>query len=133
MPTAPLPPAVAQKRGIAGYYGFPHDKAFVIRSPNRSYNDHTETVKFVNGEAQIPAIPGSSPQQRWNRGERLARMKALGYTIYEAGTQPSPADEPLWRGQDAPEADRYETDFGVVYGRRADEVFDGDTDPDEAD
>lgn len=118
MSTQPMSPSVAKRKGLELYYGFSHEVGYVIRTKSRAYSGQTETVPFTNGQAQVPAVPGANVEQRWNRGERLERMRALGYVIYEMGTEPAPRDEPMWAEQDEPGIDSYETDFGQAYGVR---------------
>ena len=88
------------------YYGYDPGTEYVLRSRSRRYNQTTHGYyRFVNGEVLVGRMRQDvSEEQRWARGERLKWFEQNpGYRIYVRSEQPTPEDEPMWRGQELPE------------------------------
>lgn len=105
MPIMPVPTATeAKKLGLEQFYGFDPDQEYVIRARQRAYDGRTRGFLFRDGECVAKRIrANATDQQRWDRGERLSQMKQdHSYVVYPRGSEPTPGDEEMWRGQDAP-------------------------------
>ncbi|MCK9496885.1 MAG: hypothetical protein M0R75_15525 [Dehalococcoidia bacterium] len=117
---------------VQRYYGFDPESEYVIRSRNREYTGVTQKhYEFLNGQARAGRMLGSATEeQRWARAERLAWFRSNpGYAIYERGSEPDRAQEPMWAALPAEEvaestgeADTGETRWVAATPRRTPEA-----------